>query len=105
MSASSSDALKRLAQVDAVVAGNPHAVGFDIAEVPVAGDVLDHDLVGIELDEAVALAPRLFFRKIHKSLAEAPAVMRGVDRDVVEQQEAVARLQHQEDRKSTRLNS
>src|SRR3546814_5925574 len=71
MSASSSDALKRLAQVDAVVAGNPHAVGFDIAEVPVAGDVLDHDLVGIELDEAVALAPRLFFCKIHKSLAEA----------------------------------
>src|SRR5882724_5499627 len=73
-----------LAHEDAAVSGLLEAGVFGVAEVRVERAVLVHQRMGVELDLAIATAPRLLLGVAHQATAEPPALVRGVDSDVVE---------------------
>jgi hypothetical protein len=66
----------------------PHAatVVFDVADVRVEREVLGHALVRVEVDRVEPRLSRRCLGELEQQLADAGAVMRGIDRDVVDEE-------------------
>jgi hypothetical protein len=76
------------------IAGLLTTPGLLVAQVRIERDVLVHELMRVEPDFAETAPPRFLLGEGHQRTADAPALVRRIDRDVVEQHMIVVLQQH-----------
>lgn len=90
----SSSGIESLAHVHAIERPDPAPRVLVPTESTVDPDVLDHQLVGVELDNAVPAPPRFGLEEVHQEPPDSFPLPLGIDGDVVEEKQIARPLDH-----------